>query len=70
MTFIEKMENAEAQKWVLNLKHILKYVLSFFKPFGGGGGTGMRHTSAAPYFNGASKQSLHKPVANFVNMLF
>ncbi len=31
---------------------------------------GMRHTYTALYFNGASKKSLHKPRANFGNMLF
>jgi hypothetical protein len=31
---------------------------------------GMRHTSPAPYFYGATKKSLHKPRATFENMLF
>jgi hypothetical protein len=31
---------------------------------------GMRHTSTALYFYGASKKSLHKPRANFINKLF
>jgi hypothetical protein len=33
-------------------------------------GRGMRHTSAALYFYGASRKSLHKPQAIFGNMLF
>ncbi len=32
--------------------------------------TGMRHTSSALYFCGASENSLHKPRVNFANMLF
>jgi hypothetical protein len=31
---------------------------------------GMRHTSTALYFYGASKKSLHKPRATFGNMFF
>jgi hypothetical protein len=31
---------------------------------------GMRHTSTAPYFYGASKKSLQKPRATSENMLF
>ncbi len=31
---------------------------------------GMRHTSTALYFYVASKKSLHKPRANFMNILF
>ncbi len=31
---------------------------------------GMRHTSTALYFYGASKKSLHKPRAIYENMLF
>jgi hypothetical protein len=31
---------------------------------------GMRHTSTALYFYGASKKTLHKPQAIFGNMLF
>ncbi len=31
---------------------------------------GMRHTSTALYFYGASKKTLHKPRVNFGNMLF
>jgi hypothetical protein len=31
---------------------------------------GMRHTSVALYFYGVSKESLHKPRANFGNILF
>jgi hypothetical protein len=30
---------------------------------------GMRHTSTALYFNGASKKSLHKPQAFFENVI-
>jgi hypothetical protein len=33
-------------------------------------GRGMRHTSMALYFYGASKKSLHKPRAIYENMLF
>jgi hypothetical protein len=33
-------------------------------------GRGMRHTSTALYFYGASKKSLHKPRAKFINILF
>jgi hypothetical protein len=78
-----EMAGGGGKELLAGFSGVLNFCFASYLPVGGGGvlqrggggsevgrAGGMRHTSTALYFYGASKKSLHKPRATSENMLF